>query len=248
MIAKIFHEGNESELVTSLRRYTDSRDILSLYAKLNVIPGFQLRIPHMVFFHMHECCVGICFGKTVSTLESLLISAVFLPLFQKTLQQFYISLKLALSVPSAIDKRLRYFFKKNFQQLLCFCTEYSMFCRHFFCCCFEFPVISGFIFRCALFPHKAVFVGVCFDFCPIYKQVLKFDFSVFCQFLCQLEKQFFCTLRQPLASEPCYLMITRRGCSIQQPDEIDISLARCPYSPGTVNALHVCIHQYFKHD
>jgi len=91
MIAKIFHEGDESELVASLRRYADFHDILALYSKLNVIPGFQLCILHVVFFHMHECFVRICFGKAVSTLKSLLISGIFLPLFKKILQQFYIS-------------------------------------------------------------------------------------------------------------------------------------------------------------
>lgn len=89
MIAKILHGGDESKLIASLRRYTDTGDILALYAKLNVISRFQLRILHVVLFHMHECRIRICLGKTVSAFKSLLVMGAALALNEAVEEQYW---------------------------------------------------------------------------------------------------------------------------------------------------------------
>ena len=60
MITQVFHERDKGKLVTSFRSDTDTGYVLSFHTKLNVISGFQLRISHVIFLHMHKCRIRIC--------------------------------------------------------------------------------------------------------------------------------------------------------------------------------------------
>ena len=137
----------------------------------------------MVIFHMHKRSIRICLTVIIPSLETGRVPVIDSLAFQKPAEQFQVFLITAFTFPSAMHKNGMLLFTDLFQKLTdllkilrpCFLHYrkalqilliqerygFLYFLEHF---CFPFPY--GF------FPDKGIFVGACFQFCPINKDSL----------------------------------------------------------------------------
>lgn len=76
---------------------------------------FELSVHHMIILHMHESCIIVGFGITVSHTAFVDLQLVFPDLFKRSFQILDISLQLFFSVPSPTDEFKALLPRKGFE-------------------------------------------------------------------------------------------------------------------------------------
>lgn len=84
---------------------SNTGNIFTVDRKLDIVGRFQLAIPHVVFFHPHECSVLVGFGHTSAVIangEQLIL--VLCPLRPQAVQLLIPLLAFALSLSDPVNK------------------------------------------------------------------------------------------------------------------------------------------------
>ena len=82
---------------------------------LNIAGRLQLSVHHMIILHMHESCIIVGLGITVSHTAFVDFQLVFPDLFKRSFQILDISLQLFFSVPSPTDEFKALLPRKGFE-------------------------------------------------------------------------------------------------------------------------------------
>ena len=51
--------------ITSVRRNVAADDKLAACCHIDIVSGLELPVSHVVLFHVHKSCVGVCFAVAV---------------------------------------------------------------------------------------------------------------------------------------------------------------------------------------
>ena len=94
-----FHERNICVDIIGIARYINMPYIPITASHLYIVSRFEnIRVIVIVIFHMHECCIVVCFRKAVSSISYLIINCIFQYLLGIFFKSFNKSLKLVLSL------------------------------------------------------------------------------------------------------------------------------------------------------
>ena len=98
-------ERNERTGIRAVGKGGNTGNVFAVDRKLDIVGRFQLAVPHMVFFHPHECSVLVGFGHTsavISNSEQLVL--VLCPLRPQAVQLFIPLLPFALALSYPVNK------------------------------------------------------------------------------------------------------------------------------------------------
>ena len=101
----VIQKRNERTGIGAVGKSSDTGNIFTVDRKLDIVGRFQLAIPHVVFFHPHECSVLVGFGHTSAVIangEQLVL--VLCPLRPQAVQLFIPLLPFALAFSDPVNK------------------------------------------------------------------------------------------------------------------------------------------------
>lgn len=162
------------------------RDVFSFNAELYVVSRFELRVAHMVLFHVHKGNIRVCLGEAVAPSECFIVALVLLLPGKKLPELFNIPLQRALPLAASMHERKVCLALQSRQQGTRVSCNNTILAAQLWQQLFQLRIQTSLIFVRALLPHKAVLVGVGFNLCPVYKQMLKSELTKLMQMMYKL--------------------------------------------------------------